>query len=283
MRGRTVAESPATRRTKGMSPTRPPPIPVARVGKRWLAFRSTGSISRFGSVQGMETHRQSPRSSDAERPRRRRSDVGPLDSAWLEREAVSYLARWEATEHGLTETLRKRLFARCERTGESPEQVEDAIGEVVSRLAAKGYVDDHRFAEHAFARARKDGRSRAQIHAQLRAKGVDSGLIERIELARASASEDETDGSEEQAQGTAAASSASDDAVCLEPIDEELAAAFRTARKRRIGPYFKDAERRSELRDKHLGVLARRGFSRETAYLVIESDLTPQELEERGR
>ena len=276
MRGRTVAESPATGRTKGMSPTRPPAIPVARVGKRWLAFRSTGSISRFVSVQGMETHRQSPRSSDAERPRRRRSDVGPLDPAWLEREAVSYLARWEATEHGLTQTLRKRLFARCERTGESPEQVEDAIGEVVSRLAAKGYVDDHRFAEHAFARARKDGRSRAQIHAQLRAKGVDSGLIERIELARASAPEDEAGEATETL-------SHSDGAVCLEPIDEELAAAFRTARKRRIGPYFKDAERRSELRDKHLGILARRGFSRETAYLVIEADLTPQELEERGR
>lgn len=224
----------------------------------------------------METHRQSPRSSDAERPRRRRTDAGPLDPAWLEREAVSYLARWEATEHGLTETLRKRLFARCERTGESPEQVEDAIGEVVSRLAAKGYVDDHRFAEHTFARARRDGRSRAQIHAQLRAKGIDSGLIERIELARASASEDEAGDATETL-------SHCDAAVCLEPIDEELAAAFRTARKRRIGPYFKDAERRAELRDKHLGILARRGFSRETAYLVIEADLTPQELEERGR
>jgi len=255
---------------------RPPPIPGARVGKRWLAFESTGSISRFVSVQGMETHRQSPRSSDAERPRRRRTDVGPLDPAWLEREAVSYLARWEATEHGLTETLRKRLFARCERTGESPEQVEDAIGDVVSRLAAKGYVDDHRFAEHTFARARREGRSRSQIHAQLRAKGIDSGLIERIELARASALEN---GAGEATETL----SHSDDAAHLEPIDEELAAAFRTARKRRIGPYFEDVKRRVELRDKHLGVLARRGFSRETAYLVIEADLTPQELEERGR
>ena len=237
---------------------------------------STGLIVRFGSVQRMETHRQSPSGSPSERPRRRRSDAGPLDETWLEREAIRYLARWEATEHGLAQTLHKRLLARCERTGESSLVIEEAIGGVVKRLAAKGYVDDHRFAEQAFARARRDGRSRAQIHAQLRAKGVEDGLIEQIERARSSAP-DPTSGRPES--GFSSAHDESD----LEPIDEELAAAFRTARKRRLGPYYPDPERRIELRDKHLGVLARRGFSRDIAYQVIEADLSPEELEERGR
>jgi len=58
-------------------------------------------------------------------------------------------------------------------------------------------------------------------------------------------------------------------------LDEDLEAAWRTAKKRRLGPYCRDPAERSERRERHLGVLARKGFSREIAYRVVDADSPP--------
>jgi len=190
----------------------------------------------------------------------------PLDSDWLEQEAIRYVAQWETTRHGLREVLERRLRTRCERTNEDPHTILDAIPEVVDRLVGRGHVDDARFAEQRIRRGRRQGRSSARIRAQLEAKGVDPATLDVVE-ARIR---------EERSTRRARESDASPEI----PIDEDLEAAWRTARKRRLGPYSRDPSERAERRQRHLAVLARQGFSREIAYRVIDAD-SPCEFDRR--
>ena len=218
----------------------------------------------------MEPHRprryESVADGSDDRPAKpKRADALPLDVHWLEREALRYVARAEATQYGVESMLRRKLRERCERTGESPESIEHRIPDVVLELVDKGYVDDRRLAEHLYDRARRQGRSQAQIRAQLQKKGVDGALIEAIEAERVE-TRNEADPSDEYRREATSE-------------DEELEAAFRAARKRRIGPYCADPEERAERRERHLGVLARQGFSRDIAYRVIDAELRADDSE----
>jgi regulatory protein len=162
-----------------------------------------------------------------------------MDEAWLEREALQYVARWEATRRGVETLLERRIRRRCERTGEPPEPALARIGGIVDGLAARDYVNDRRFATQLLERLRREGRSRAWIRLQLRRKGVPDPILR--ELTRP------------------------DDA------GTELAAAWRLARRRRLGPFCRDAEQREASRQRHLAVLARQGFSREVACRVVDA------------
>jgi regulatory protein len=214
---------------------------------------------RFGSVQLMEPHRPRPQQSDIEgRPSRRGGrDTLPLDSDWLEREAMRYVAQWEATRQGVREVLERRLQARCERTGEDPGTLIDAIPRVLDLLVDRGYVDDRRFAKQRIERSRRQGRSTARIRAELEAKGADPSLLAELEAEIATAG-----GTGSTGEVAAAPES---------PGDPELEAAWRTARKRRLGPYCVDPAQRTERRQRHLAVLARQGFSREISYRVVDA------------
>ena len=191
----------------------------------------------------MEPHRSSSDSSPPSHTRRhRRGDAEPMDSAWLERRAVEYAARWESTRHGVAEILERKIQQRCDRTGERPEQALALIPEIVEALAARGYVDDRRFATQLFERLRRQGRSRAQIRIRLHRKGVPDSIT--LELTR---EEDDP--------------------------EAELRAAWRLARRRCLGPHCPDPERRAASRERHLAALARQGFSREIAYRVIDAEM----------
>jgi len=179
-----------------------------------------------------------------------------MDDHWLEQHALRYAARWETTRRGVAELLERKVRERCDRTGESPEDALPGIPEVVERLVARRYVDDRRFASQLFERLRRQGRSRAQIRMQLRRKGVPDAIT--LELTRDEA----------------------------EP-EAELRAAWRLARRRRLGPYARepdrdpdrdpesetetDPERRRARRERHLAVLARQGFSLEIACRVVDA------------
>ncbi len=193
----------------------------------------------------MPPHRSS--AAGPRRGRRRgaaRGDDRPLDQDWLEKRALPYRARGESTERGVTELLERKVRRRCERTGESPEPALELVPELVSRLAARGFVDDRRFATGALDRLRRQGRSRAQIRGRLRAKGIDSTLL------------DELLGDEE--------------------AGDELRAGWRLARRRRLGPYCPDPEQRRERRRAHLAVLGRQGFDFETARRIIDAPAPPE-------
>ena len=216
----------------------------------------------------METHRPPRSGTDAERrrtrsaevspdgarPKPKRRDAIPLDEAWLEEEATRSLARADSSRRRLIETVERKLRERCERTGEGGEPLVEAIPAIVDRLVDRGYVDDERLATHLFEKGRKAGRSHAWIEEQLRAKGIESDTLAAVERAR---SEEATGATSDASGGFAHA--------------EEVDAAFRIARKKRLGPYCPDPDRRLAERQRHLGFLARRGFSSDVAHHVIDA------------
>jgi len=161
----------------------------------------------------------------------------PNDTA-LHDAALAYLARYAATEAGLTRTLgravdrwaRRALAdgAEADAVAAQAAQARGVVRAVVARLAALGAVSDRAFAESRTRSLVRGGRSRRAVAAHLAAKGVGA------ETARAALAAEETD---------------------------ELAAALVLARRRRIGPFrVGDGDRLREL-----AVLARAGFSQAVA------------------
>lgn len=180
-----------------------------------------------------------------------------LDEAALHEAALRHLARFAATEAGLRRVLGNRIrrWARAALAeGRDAEWVtaEAAAAEaraaaVATRLAAAGAVDDAGFA---LARARRlmgGGRSGRAARAHLAAKGVPA------ELAEAALADSE--------------------------VPDELTAALRACRRRRIGPFAR-AIPDSALRRKWLGVLARAGFPGAIARQAL--DMPPEEAEARA-
>ncbi|MBW2424796.1 MAG: regulatory protein RecX [Deltaproteobacteria bacterium] len=167
-----------------------------------------------------------------------------MDDEWLERRALHYLGRWEATREGLARVLERGVRRRCLRTGEDPEAPLALIPALVDRLSQRGYVDDRRFATQLFESLRRQGRSRLHIHGKLRHKGVPDPIVREL--------------------------------VERDEPESELQAAWRLARKRRLGPHCPDPDRRAASRSRHLAALARQGFSREIAYRVIDADEIPE-------
>ncbi len=161
----------------------------------------------------------------------------PIDAA-LHDAALAYLARYAATEAGLTRTLERAVDrwvryavaggAEAEVVAAQAAQSREAVRAVVARLTALGAVSDRAFAESRTRSLVRGGRSRRAVAAHLAAKGVGA------ETARAALEAEQTD---------------------------ELAAALVLARRRRIGP-FRDGDR-DRLRE--LAILARAGFSQTVA------------------
>jgi len=165
----------------------------------------------------------------------------PNDAA-LHDSALAYLARYAATEAGLTRTLgrtvdrwsRRALAdgAEADAVAAQAAQARATIRAVVARLATLGAVSDAAFAASRTRTLVRGGRSRRAVAAHLAAKGVGT------ETARI--------------------------ALEAEEIDE-LAAALVLARRRRIGPFrVGDGDRLREL-----ALLARAGFSHAVASAAL--------------
>lgn len=197
--------------------------------------------NQFGSVQVMLPHRPSgePASTDLP-PERRRRKTQPLDLAWLEERALRYASRWEASAAGVATLLERKIFERCERTGESSDAARELIPGLVARLIDRGYVDDRRFAIGVLEGQRRRGASTARIRARLAAKGVGESLLDEL--------------------------------FAEEDPDIEIRSAWKLARRRRLGPYCDDLAERRALRDRHLGVFSRQGFEYETALEIVDAD-----------
>jgi regulatory protein len=171
----------------------------------------------------------------------------PPDEASLHEAALSYLARYAATQAMLRRILDRRVDRWARAQGQEVDATEMAearrlVATVVARLAAAGAVDDAAFAA---ARARslaRAGRSHRAVISYLAAKGI-----------------------------------AGDTARSALPVEEdaELAAALALAARRRIGPFRRpDAVPDDVQRRRELGVLARAGFAPSLASraLLMERD-----------
>lgn len=190
------------------------------------------------------------------RERRQPRPAGkPPTAPRLREAALAHLARFAATEAALRRVLERRVD-RWARAAEAEGQPREAIAaaaavaraaaaEVAAGMVATGVVDDAAFAESRARRLARSGRSRRAIAAHLSAKGI--------------------------APETAAA-------ALPEGEEAELDAALAYCRRRRIGPFAREAED-ADRRRKSLAALARGGFVQPVARRALAMD--PAEAEDR--
>jgi regulatory protein len=166
----------------------------------------------------------------------------------LRRSGFAYLQRYSASEAHFSELMEQKL-RRWEAAGYVALGEASAAG-LVAELTAEfrelGLLDDAGFAASRVASARRKGTSRLKIALGLRAKGVDG------ELAQAALEEDGTD---------------------------EMVAALRFCRRRRIGPWRRGERPDRDGLNREIATLARQGFATQLARAVVL--LSPEEAEEK--
>ncbi len=172
---------------------------------------------------------------EAPSPGRARKLPRRITPDYLQRAAMHYLERYAAPAAQLRRVLQRKVVMSCRYHGGEPAAFDGLLDEVVARCVSSGLVDDNRFAEARAASLRRRGQSSRAVAAKLGAKGVDRELI---------------------AEHSAATE------------EEELAAARKSAQRKRLGPW----SRKDRLlnRQKDLAALARAGFSMQIARAVID-------------
>lgn len=172
----------------------------------------------------------------------RRPPPPAIDPEALERAALRYLERFSAPRAQVLRVLARRVDRALRADPELDRAAALAAAEaVVARIAARGLLDDGRFAEGRARSLLARGRPVAAIRAALREKGVDAAHAEDAIAA-----------------------------LTHETPAPDLAAALALARRRRLGPY-RPAGTRAARRDKDLGVMARAGFAREIARRIVDA------------
>ena len=179
-----------------------------------------------------------PASSHQRRPPRR------VTGADLKGLALDYLDRFSATRQRLRQVMLRKIRLSARAHGDDPAPIIAALDEAILWLEGNGFISDKVYAESKARALVARGTSRQRILANLAAKGV-AGDTAREAM----------------------------DQMALEYEEPELEAAQRYARRRRIGPYRTDPERRAEARNKDLACMARAGFAGRVARQVIDADV----------
>lgn len=158
-----------------------------------------------------------------------------ITADYLQRAAMHYLERYAAPAAQLRRVLARKVTISCRHHGLETAAFEVMLDEVVARCVGSGLVDDERFAQVRAATLRRKGRSSRAVAASLSAKGVSRDLA--AEASKVSA-------------------------------EDEMAAALKTARRKRLGPWSRGD--RAAVRQKDLAAMARAGFSMTIARTVID-------------
>ena len=159
----------------------------------------------------------------------------PVDRAYLQRAALYYLERYASSIENLRRVLVQKAQRRLGPDSRPDAELLATIDEVVASATRMDLVDDSRFAQARVATLMRRGTSRRSIKARLVAKGVDGETIDQA----------------------------------IEKADpDDMAAARRHAKRRRLGPWRTRPD--PALRDRDLASLARAGFSFDIARSVID-------------
>lgn len=163
-------------------------------------------------------------------PRRPRKPRPPLDRERLNELALAYVARFATSRAKLGEYLRRKVRERGWVNDEEP-----PIAAIVTRLSELGYVDDASFAVSKARSLRSRGYGNRRVAQALGAAGIDG---EDREVA-----------------------------MECEPL-ENVEAALRFARRRRIGP-FSAVEGDRNQREKWLAALLRAGHGLDVSRWIV--------------
>ena len=159
-----------------------------------------------------------------------RRPLPPLNSADLERYALRYVERYATTRAKLAAYLSRKLRER----GWSEENMPN-VEALAERMAELGYVNDRLYAESKAGAMARRGLGARRVRQALRFDGVEEG-----------------------------------DAIALAPAIEEAeqASAIAFARRKRIGPYAREAADRVQ-QEKWMGAMIRAGHSPALARAIV--------------
>lgn len=158
---------------------------------------------------------------------------------YLENAALHYLKRYAATVSQLKRVLLRKVDRSLRFHGGDRAEALQWVDALTDKLIRNGLINDQAYAGQKAQSLRASGRSARVIAQKLRMKGVAPEIV-----------------SQKLAEATAEVS--------------EDAAARIWARKKRLGPFRRDAQSRQENRQRDLAALARAGFSFATAKKIID-------------
>jgi len=177
----------------------------------------------------------------------------PITAKYLMNAATFYLERYPSTAEGLRRVLNRRV--RKAEIAEAPvmDNVQQAIAEIVAKFVDAGVIDDKEFAQTKARSLHRRGTSTRLTHRKLRLAGIDGETLDT-------------------------AMAALDQELDTDPTTREWQAAVALARRRRLGPFRLDKDRKDKrLRD--LAAMARAGFAFDVAKKVIDAK-DPDSLDE---
>lgn len=169
----------------------------------------------------------------------------PITAKFLQNAAAFYLERYPATAEGLRRVLNRRV--RKAEVADAPvmDNVEQAIEAIVARFVEAGAINDKEFAQTKARALHRRGTSSRLTRQKLAHAGVDGDTLDR-------------------------AMAALDEELDTNPAEREWQAAVALARRRRLGPFRVEKDRRDKrLRD--LATMARAGFAFDLARKVIDA------------
>jgi len=154
--------------------------------------------------------------------------------------ALYYLERFESSEENLRTVLRRRIdkYAFFDKEYH-PEQAYQWVEEVIDECVKHNFVNDERFAGFKINSYLSAGKPKRYIEQKLKQKGIDENIISRL----------------------------------FENTEySELDTALNFAKKKKIGRFREDEEKRIANRQKDLGTLVRAGFDYDVAKEVLDSN-----------
>jgi regulatory protein len=169
--------------------------------------------------------------------------TGPVTRQELDEAALKYLDRFDVTVVGMRRMM-QRYLTRARAKERDVSEGAEIIDSLLARYVESGIVSDQRFASNMAVGLRRRGTSHRGVVHKLRARGVNE------EIAK------------EALAGIDGESSA----------NAELDAARSLVRRRKLGPFRKDAAERELKKQRDLGVLARAGFSFDVAKRALDVD-----------
>jgi len=158
----------------------------------------------------------------------------------LEASALFYLSRYASSSGNLRRVLMRKVARSTAYHGDDPAPLKPVVEALVARHCGTGAVNDSLYAESQTRALRRRGGSTRAIMQKLNAKGVPAEIV--AETAAALAEEEGGD----------------------------LDAAFRFARRRRLGPFRTSG--REEHRQRDMAALGRAGFEYQVAAAIVDAE-----------
>jgi regulatory protein len=177
-----------------------------------------------------------------------------ITQSYLHNAGLYYLERFAASEKHFKRVIRRKIKRSCaHHTEQNYEACLDMLETVAKRFVEVGLLNDELYTQGVVRALRRKGKSARFILGKLREKGIESDFA-RPYL------------------------EAEDNARADKSISADLAAAQTYARKKKLGPYarpLKPQDDPDKIYKRHLGALARAGFSYDVAKRVLAGDSAP--------